>query len=106
MSFASASRSVLIAVTTKICSPQMIGVALPLPIIGVFHLILVSAFHEMGGSARTTLPLASGPRQWCRACLLPNVRDAERPTVRSHAERGNERVEGVFRWNRRRILLR
>src|SRR5262245_27463938 len=65
-SLASATRSVLIAVTTNTCSPQTMGVALPLPGSSAFHLIFFLSSQVSGGLARGAVPFASGPRQWCQ----------------------------------------
>ena len=54
------------AVSTKILSPHTIGEALPLPGMGVFHLMFFSASHSVGGLPSEASPLPFGPRHWCQ----------------------------------------
>src|SRR5260370_25940689 len=74
-SSALATRSVLIAVTMKTWSPQTIGVALPRPVSGAFHLMFFFSSHLMGGSPLGAVPLASGPLQWGQLSIASSARE-------------------------------
>ena len=55
-------RSVLMAVSTKTWSFQTMGVALPRPVSGAFHLMFDVSSQVIGGFALGAVPSAAGPR--------------------------------------------
>ena len=67
------------AVVTNTWSPQMIGVADPLPGIAIFQRTLSVSLHFSGGSASGAAPVASGPRhcgQVPSAAVSPALEEA------------------------------
>ena len=58
----SATRPVSIAVSTKTCWPQTIGVEVPLPGIATFQRTFLLSSQLVGGFPLGAVPLASGPR--------------------------------------------
>ena len=81
-------RPVRTAVSRNTWSPQTIGLALPSPGIGTFHLTWFVSLHCTGGSPYGAMPLAKGPRHWCHWCWHSEEKSAAETVARTAKKAG------------------